>query len=88
MSLTSAGIVALDVLFAAAVLIAASCLVYLVSLTIREHVVLNAMRMSSRGAGPAPTMSNVARLADRRAARGVASGLRGGVARRGASASL
>jgi hypothetical protein len=91
MSLTDMGIVALDVLFAAALLMAASCLVYLVSLTIREHLALSALRMSPRGAGTgavAPAVvSSVVRLADRRPDRGGAGNLRSGVARGRASAS-
>jgi hypothetical protein len=38
------GIIAIDVVFAAAVLTAASCLAYLVYLTIREHAELKAVR--------------------------------------------
>ena len=91
MNLTDMGIVALDVLFAAAVLMAASGLVYLVSSTVREHLALGALRGSPRGAdtgGVAPAVvSSVARLADRRTDRGGAGNLRPGVARGRASAS-
>jgi hypothetical protein len=91
MSLTDLGIVALDILFGAAVLTAASCLVYLVSSTIREHIALSALRSSPRGADAgavAPAVvSSVVRLADRRTARGGAGNLRPGVARGRASAS-
>jgi hypothetical protein len=91
MSVTDMGIVALDVLFAAAVLMAASCLVYLVSLAIREHIALSALRGSPRGADAgvvAPAVvSSVVRLADRRMVRGGAGNLRPGVARGRASAS-
>lgn len=70
MSMTGFGVVAIDVLFALAVLTAASCLVYLVSVTIREHLALNAVRVSARDAGAATTgpavVSTVVRLADRR----------------------
>lgn len=93
MNLTSVGVVAIDVVFALAVLAAASCLVYLASLTIREHLILRALRSSARPAvvALAPAVSNVARLADRRAdraSRRPARDLRSGVARRGAGASL
>jgi hypothetical protein len=86
MNLTDIGIVALDVLFAAALLMAASCLIYLVSLTIREHLALNALRMSPRGAVAPAVVSSVVRLADRRSDRRAAN-LRSGVARGRASAS-
>ena len=91
MSLTDVGTVAIDVLFAAALLTAASCLVYLVSLTIREHIALSALRGSPRGADAgvvAPAvMSSVVRLADRRTVRGGAGNLQPGMARGRASAS-
>ena len=91
MSMTGIGIVAIDVLFALAVLTAASCLVYLVSLTVREHLALNALRTSSRAAGASaagPVVSSVVRLADRRTARrGNVQGLRSGAVPRRAGMS-
>ena len=43
MSLTDIGIVAIDVVFAVAVLLAVSCLAYLVYATIREHAELKSI---------------------------------------------
>ena len=89
MSLTDMGTVALDIVFAAALLMAASCLFHLVSLTIREHIALSALRRSPLGAGVvAPAVvSSVVRLADRRTARGGARNLRSDGARGRVSAS-
>ncbi len=50
MSLTDIGIVAIDVVFAAAVLLAVSCLVYLVYVTFREHAELKSTERAPGGA--------------------------------------
>ena len=55
MSLTDMGIVAIDIVFALAVVAAASCLVVLVWATIREHAELSpAWRGPARVVGKAP----------------------------------
>jgi hypothetical protein len=51
--MTEIGIIAIDVVFALAVLTAVSCLAYLVYLTVREHAELKAVRAKRRP--PCPT---------------------------------
>jgi hypothetical protein len=61
MSLTDMGIVGIDVVFAAAVLVAVSCLAYLVYLTFREHA-----EVKSTGRAPAGDVANLGEARARR----------------------
>jgi len=62
MNLTDIGIVAIDLVFAVAVLAVASCLAYLVYLTIREHA-----EMKSNVRLPAGAVANLSEARARRA---------------------
>ena len=66
MSLTDIGIVGIDVVFAVAVLLAVSCLAYLVYLTIREHA-----ELKSTVHGPASVATNVCETTSSTAVRGL-----------------
>jgi len=62
MNLTDIGIVAIDLVFAVAVLAAVSCLAYLVYLTLREHV-----ETKSNVRLPASAVANLSEVRARRA---------------------
>jgi hypothetical protein len=66
MSLTDIGIVGIDIVFAAALVLAASCLAYLVYLTVREHAELKSMAH-----GPASVATNVCETTSSTAVRGL-----------------